>query len=115
MNKIVTVTMLVATFLVVGCSEQNNAPEQVQEDSQKPKTVVVDEGMSKEEEDKLEQRIAELEEKVNDQSAEQPTQEAKSTEPTQETESAEDAALAVRPKTTTRRRPPETTATPTMS
>ena len=50
--------------------------------------------MSKKEEDKLNQRIADLEEKVNDQSVEQPTQEAERTEPTQEAENAENSALA---------------------
>jgi hypothetical protein len=85
MKKIVAVTMMVTTMLVLGCSEQNNAPEQVREDRQKPKTVVVNEGMSKEEEEKLNQRLADLENKANDESAEQPTQ---------ETESAEDSALA---------------------
>ena len=82
MKKMVTVTMVAAAILVVGCSEQSNAPKKVQDDSQKPKTVVVDKGMSKEEEEKLNQCIAELEEKVDDQSAEQSTQDTESTEDT---------------------------------
>jgi hypothetical protein len=86
MKKTVAVTMLVATFLAVGCSEQNNTPEQVQEDSQKPKTVVVNEGMSKEEEEKLNERLADLEDEVDDDLPAEQT--------TQETESAEDSALA---------------------
>jgi hypothetical protein len=90
MKKTVAVTMLVATFLAVGCSEQNNAPEQVQKDSQKPKTVVVNEGMSKEEEEKLNERLADLEDEVNDQStAQQPGE-----QPAQEIEIAEDPVRA---------------------
>jgi hypothetical protein len=80
MKRMVTVTLIVAAILVVGCSEQSSVPEKVQGDSQKQKTVVVNKGMSKEEEEKLNQRLAELEDKVNDQSAEQPTQDAESTE-----------------------------------
>ena len=83
-----TVTMIVAAFLVVGCSEQADTPKKNQGDNQKPRTVVVNKGMSKEEEEKLNQRLAELEEEVNDQSAEQPAQ------PTEETRSAEDTARA---------------------
>ena len=72
--------MLVATILVVGCSEQSSAPKKVQGDSQKPKTVIVNEGMSEEEEEKLNQRLAALEDEANDQPAEQTTQETKSAE-----------------------------------
>jgi hypothetical protein len=82
----VTVTMVVSAILVAGCSEQSNAPKRDEAGSQKPKTVVVNKGMSKEEEKKLNERLAELEEKVGDQSPEQP--------PTQDTESTEDAARA---------------------
>ena len=64
MKKIVTVTVMVAAILVVGCSEQSDAPKEGQAGSQKPKTVVVNEGMSKGEEDKLNQRLADLEDKV---------------------------------------------------
>ena len=72
--------MLVATILVVGCSEQSSTPKKVQGDSQKPKTVIVNEGMSEEEEEKLNQRLAALEDEANDQPAEQTTQETKSAE-----------------------------------
>src|SRR5215204_5675096 len=82
MKKIAVVTMMVAAILVEGCSEQNNAPEQVQKDSQKPKTVVVNEGMSKEEEEKLNERLADLEDEVDDEPAEQTTQEAEGDEET---------------------------------
>ena len=103
MKNLATAILLATTILAAGCSgegatggqqneaqRQNDAPKG-QADSQKPKTVVVNEGMSKEEEDKLNERIAALEEEANDGSAEQPTQEAENVEPTQE---AEDAARA---------------------
>ncbi len=88
MRRIVAATLVAAAIFAAGCSEQGATPEQ------QDKVQRQSDGMSKKEEDKLEKRIAELEEKVNDQSAEQPTQEAESTEPTQEAESAEDAARA---------------------
>ena len=103
MKKLVMATLMLAAILAAGCSgegatggqqneaqRQNDAPKG-QADSQKPKTVVVNEGMSKEEEDKLNERIAALEDEANDESAEQPTQEAENAEPTQK---AEDAARA---------------------
>jgi hypothetical protein len=79
MRRIVVATLVAAATLAAGCSEQGATPEQ-QDKAQRQS-----DGMSKKDEEKLKQRIAELEEKVNDQSAEQPTQEA---------ESAEDAARA---------------------
>ena len=101
MKTIVVAALMLATILAAGCSEegatggqQNQAPKQSQVESQNPETVVVNEGMSKEEEDKLNERIAALEDEDNDDSAEQPTQESENTEPTQEAESAEDAARA---------------------
>src|ERR687893_3289692 len=84
MSRIMTVAIMVAAILV-GCSEQSNAPKKVQGDNQKPRTVVVNEGMSEEEEEKLNQRLAALEDEANDQPAEQTTQ---------ETRSAEDSARA---------------------
>jgi hypothetical protein len=86
MKMIAAVTLMATTMVVLGCSEKNNAPEQGQNGSQKPKTVVVNKGMSKEEEEKLNERLAELEEEVNDQ--------ADKEQPTQETEGAEDAVLS---------------------
>ena len=101
MRKLAMVMLLVTAILAAGCSEQeapagqqnqaqrqNDAPKS-QAKSQQPKTVVVNEGMSKEEEERLNERIAALEDEANDESVEQPTQEAESTAPTQE---AEDAA-----------------------
>jgi hypothetical protein len=86
MKKFASVTVVATVTLVTGCFGQNETPEQVQRDSQRPKTVVVNEGMSEKEEEKLNQRLAELEEGVNGQSAEE--------QPTQETESAENAVLS---------------------
>lgn len=107
MRKIAATTLMLAAILAAGCSEQeatsgqqdkaerqSDAPKQAQVESQKPKTVVVNEGMSKEEEDKLNERIAALEDEANGEPAEQSTQEAENAEPTQEAESAEDAARA---------------------
>lgn len=98
MRKFVTAMLLLTAILAAGCSEQeapsgqqNGAAKESQAESQKPRTVVVNEGMSKEEEEKLNERIAALEEEANEESAEQPTQEAENLEPTQE---AEDAARA---------------------
>ena len=82
-----TAVMIAAAILVGGCSELLDAPKKENRaGSQKSKTVVVNEGMSKEEEEKLNERLADLEEKVNDQSPEE--------QPTQVTESAENPARA---------------------
>ena len=86
MKRPVTVATIVSTILVVGCSGDNaTSRNQSKAEQQKPKTVVVNKGMSKKEEDKLNQRIAELEDKVDDESGKQPEQ---------DTESAEDSARA---------------------
>ena len=71
MKKILAVTMLLAAIAIAGCSEQGDAPERNQADDQRPKTVVVNEGMSKEEEEKLNERLADLEDEVDDQPTEQ--------------------------------------------
>ena len=54
MKKIVAAMLMLAAILAAGCSgevatggEQNEAPKKDQAESQKPKTVVVNEGMSK--------------------------------------------------------------------
>jgi hypothetical protein len=89
MARVVPVVLAaLSAVLVAGCSGQGDASKKNQAGSQKPKTVVVNQGMSKKEEDKLNQRLAELEDKVNnDQSSEEE-------QSTQETESAEDTAHA---------------------
>ena len=105
MKKLMTAMLVTMAILAAGCSEQeatsgqqnkaerqNEAPKKSQVESQKPKTVVVNEGMSKEEEEKLNERIAALEDEANEGSAEQPTQEAENTEPTPEAEEAARAA-----------------------
>jgi hypothetical protein len=79
MGKTVLLLALLTTALITaGCSEPDVQQDKAQE------------GMSKKEEEKLNQRIAELEEKVDEQSDEQP----KAEEATQEDEGAEDAVLA---------------------
>jgi hypothetical protein len=88
MARVVPVVLAaLSAVLVAGCSGQGDASKKNQAGSQKPKTVVVNQGMSKKEEDKLNQRLAKLEDKVNDQSP-------KEEQSTQETESAEDTAHA---------------------
>lgn len=102
MRKLLTATLVLAAILATGCSEQeaqsgqggDAAKKESQAEPQKPKTVVVNEGMSKEEEEKLNDRIAALEKEAKEEPAEQPTQEAENAEPTQQAESAEDAARA---------------------
>ena len=89
-------------MLTAGCSEptvqqdkaeRQNAPKRQQAAPEQEKTVVVNEGMSKEEEEKLNERLAELEEKVdNKPQQEAANQEANQSE--QETESAEETARA---------------------
>ncbi|HKH12334.1 MAG TPA: hypothetical protein VKA73_14425 [Rubrobacter sp.] len=98
MKKVVAAMLVLAAILAAGCSgevatggEENEAPKGDQGESQKPKTVVVNEGMSKEEEEDLNDRIDALEEEANQEPADQPTQEADSAEPAQE---AGDAARA---------------------
>ena len=90
MKMILAVRMLLAAITIAGCSERGDAPERNRADSQRPKTFVVNEGMSKEEEERLNERLADLEEKVNDQSTEQQP----GGQPTQEIEIAEDPARA---------------------
>lgn len=100
MQKIMAAMLMLASILAAGCSgevapggEQNEASKKDQANTQKPKTVVVNEGMSKEEEEELNERIDALEEEANEDSDEQPTeaQETGGAEPAQE---AEDAARA---------------------
>jgi predicted small secreted protein len=51
-RKAVTFLVVLAVFLVAGCSGQGDAPRDARSGGQQPKTVVVNEGMSKEEEEK---------------------------------------------------------------
>jgi hypothetical protein len=96
MRKIVLLlASVLAALLMAGCSEpdvQQGKPEQQdasktqQATTEQEKTVVVNEGMSKKEEEKLNERLAELEDKV-----EQGNVQPEATEP--ESESAEDQVL----------------------
>jgi hypothetical protein len=95
-NIVLLLPSVLAALLMVGCSEPNvqkdkeaerqNDANTRQATSEQEKTVVVNEGMSKKEEEKLNERLAELEDKVEQENAE-----PKATEP--EAESAEDQAL----------------------
>ena len=100
MRTVLAATLMLTAILTAGCSEQetpsgqqNGAPKKSQAESQKPKTVVVNEGMSREEE-KLNERIDALEEEANEEPADQPTEEPENAEPTQEAEDAARAAAA---------------------
>jgi hypothetical protein len=77
-KTVLLLAMLTTALVTAGCSEPDVQQDKAQE------------GMSKKEEEKLNQRIAELEEKVDEQSDEQPKVE----EATHEDEGAEDAVLA---------------------
>jgi hypothetical protein len=66
MKRILAVTVLLAAIAIAGCSERGDAPKSYRADSQRPKTVVVNEGMSKEEGERLNERLADLEEKVKE-------------------------------------------------
>jgi hypothetical protein len=98
--RIVAVFLVaLAAILVAGCSEQSDAPRQDKRVSQKSEAVVVNEGLSKEEEEKLNDRIAALEEEADDEvidevddgsAGEQPTEEQYG----QENESTDDSARA---------------------
>lgn len=96
MRKLVLLLSSVVTaLLMAGCSEpdvqqdkaeRQDAPKEEQSAPEQEKTVVVNEGMSKKEEEKLNERLAELEDKV-----EQKNARPEATEP--EDESAEDQVL----------------------
>jgi len=102
MRKIVlTLAMAAAALLMVGCAEPNaqqdkaerqNASKKQQAAPEQEKTVVVNEGMSKKEEEKLNERLADLEDKVDDK-PQQETTKQETGEPEQETEGTEDQAL----------------------
>ncbi len=84
--------MMASALLMTGCSEPNATQQAAPEQEKK----VVNEGMSKEEEEKLNERLAELEEKVDEQPQQEPQQEPVTqggSEPEQAAESAEDQAL----------------------
>jgi hypothetical protein len=111
MARVAAVLLVVlAAIVVAGCSEQSDASGEDRAGGQKPKTVVVNEGMSKDEEERLNERLADLEDEVNDQSTEQQPGE----QPTQEIEIAEDPVRAAA-QAYYAAAGAETTATPTTS
>jgi outer membrane murein-binding lipoprotein Lpp len=94
-KTVLLLAVMAAALLMAGCSEPNVQQDKPQRESaskeqraapEQEKTVVVNEGMSKKEVEKLNERLAELEDKVEQENA-QP----EATEP--EAESAEDQAL----------------------
>ena len=94
--------LMASALLMTGCSEPNATQQAAPE--QEKKVVKVNEGMSKEEEEKLNERLAELEEKLEEEPQQEPKQEPpqkpkqepvtqEGSEPEQAAESAEDQAL----------------------
>jgi sugar-specific transcriptional regulator TrmB len=85
--------VMAAALLMAGCSGPNETQQAAPEQEKK----VVNEGMSKEEEEKLNERLAELEEKLDEESQQEPQQETATqeggSEIEQAAESAEDQAL----------------------
>lgn len=108
MKRLLTAALVATLVFAAGCSgqeapsgQQNESQRrgeaaQSQADAPKPKTVVVSEGMSKEEEEKLSDRIADLEDEVNEQSVEKSTQQAEDAARAQEAEEVVDAEEAAR-------------------
>jgi sugar-specific transcriptional regulator TrmB len=97
-KSVVLLVVMAAALLMTGCSEPNATEQPAPE--QEKKVVKVNEGMSKEEEEKLNERLAELEEKLDEKPQQEPKPEPKpepvpqeGSEPEQATESAEDEAL----------------------
>ncbi len=96
-STVLLLVWVLAAILMAGCSEPNvqkddaerqNAPKEKQAAPEQGKTVVVNEGMSKKEEEKLNERLADLEDKVEQENTQQ---EAAEPEPASET--SEDQAL----------------------
>jgi|SRR5215210_127492 len=95
-KSVLLLAMVAAALLVAGCSEPkvqgDKAARQNASKKQQEKTVVVNEGMSKKEEKKLEKRLADLEEKVDDK-AQQEGANQEVSEPQQDAEGTEEQAL----------------------
>lgn len=98
MGNSLAATLMLAVMFAAGCSEQvapsgqSGTAKKPRAEIQKPRTVVVNEGMSREEEEELSDRIAALEEEASDESTSQPAQEPSDVAPAQETEEAARAA-----------------------
>jgi hypothetical protein len=106
-NTMLLLAMMVAALLMAGCSEPTSegneaewqSPKKRQASPEQEKTVVVkeaavevNEGVSKKEEKELQQRLAELEEKVDDK-AKQKIDNKEASQPDQEVQSTEEQAL----------------------
>ncbi len=96
-STVLLLVWVLAAILMAGCSEPNvqkddaerqNAPKEKQAAPEQGKTVVVNEGMSKKEEEKLNERLADLEDRVEQENTQQ-----EAAEPEPAMESAEDQAL----------------------
>ena len=99
--------MVVAALLMAGCSEPTSQGDEAEGQSPKkqasPKkenTVVVNEGMSKKEEKELQQRLADLEDKIDDKTN-QKTENKEASEPEQDVQSTEEQASASAPSNST--------------
>jgi sugar-specific transcriptional regulator TrmB len=100
-RTILLLVMVAASILMAGCSEpqaqgneaeQQNPKKQQAASKQEKTVVVVNEGMSKKEEKKLQQRLDELEKKVNDKGKEA-AENKEASESEQDGESTEEQAL----------------------
>ena len=95
-KTVLVLAMVAATLLIAGCSEPNaqgdeaqgQSPKKQQSSKKQEKTVVVNEGMSKKEEKELQQRLDDLEKKVNEKSKNK-----EASEPNQDVQSTEEQAL----------------------
>src|SRR5215207_7363565 len=106
-KTILLLAMVVAALLMAGCSEPTSQGDEAEGQSPKkqasPKkenTVVVNEGMSKKEEKELQQRLADLEDKIDDKTK-QKTEKKEASEPEQDVQSTEEQASASAPSNST--------------
>src|SRR5829696_1340149 len=106
-KTILLLAMVVAALLMAGCSEPTSQGDEAEGQSPKkqasPKkenTVVVNEGMSKKEEKELQQRLADLEDKIDDKTN-QKTENKEASEPEQDVQSTEEQASASAPSNST--------------
>jgi hypothetical protein len=93
-KTVLLLASVVAALLMAGCSEPDARQDEAnrQDTPEQEKTVVVNEGMSKKEEEKLNERLADLEKKV-DEKPQQETPNQGAGESGQDAESPEDQAL----------------------
>jgi hypothetical protein len=97
-KTVLLLTIVGAAILMAGCSYINGdeagrqSPKKKQPSAKQEKTVVVNDGMSKKEEKKLQKRLDDLEKKVNDKAKEQ-TGNNEASEPEQDVQINEEQAL----------------------